>query len=196
MKEQFISLLSQANCPQQDIIIENLEKLGFFEAPASTKYHLARKGGLAEHSVTVCRTALSMRETAIQQNPALEEKLPLKSVILAALLHDVCKAEIYKESLRNVKNDKTGVWEKVPYYDIDCSHFPMGHGEKSVIRLLLWGVKLNESEMLAIRWHMAAWDLPFQSHELMANLNAAKQKSPLVVLIQCADQTASAIFEE
>ena len=129
------------------------------------------------------------------EHPELDAKLPIKSVILTALLHDVCKAEIYKTGTRNVKNPTTGQWEAVTVYETDYSHFPVGHGEKSVIRLLQWGTPLTMEEILAIRWHMSAWDLPFQSHEEMGNLNAAKDKTPLVALLQCADMMSSAIFE-
>lgn len=194
MKETFIEMLRQTNRQGVETVIENLEKLGFFEAPASTRFHLAVKGGLAEHSVSVCRTAIRLREMAITEQPELEDRLPLESVMLTALLHDVCKAEIYKVGYRNVKNE-AGVWEKVPVYETDYSHFPIGHGEKSVIRLIQWGVSLTMDEMLAIRWHMNAWDLPFQSYEAMGNLNAAKEKSPLLTVLQAADMMSSMIYE-
>ena len=43
-----------------EVVIENLEELGFFEAPASTKFHLNVEGGLMEHSWNVCNTALML----------------------------------------------------------------------------------------------------------------------------------------
>ena len=175
-------------------VIENLDKLGFFEAPASTRFHLSVKGGLVEHSVSVCRTAVKLRELAIAEKPELETRLPLESVMFVALLHDVCKAEIYKTIYKNVKNEM-GVWEKVPAYETDYSHFPAGHGEKSVIRLLQWGINLTMDEILAIRWHMNAWDLPFQSYEAMGNINAAKDKCPLLTILQAADMMSSMIYE-
>lgn len=195
MKQQFINLLMQTGCPKAEQIISNLERLGFFEAPASTKYHLSQPGGLLQHSVSVCNAALKLREIAVAENPELETKLPIKSVILTALLHDICKAEIYKTGTRNVKNPSTGQWEVVQVYDTDYSHFPCGHGEKSVIRLLMWGVPLTPEEVLAIRWHMSAWDLA-QNYEATGNLNAAKEKTPLVALLQSADMFSSGLLEE
>ena len=195
MKEQFIEMLLQTGRQGVEKVIENLDKLGFFEAPASTRFHLSVKGGLAEHSVSVCRAAIKLRELAITEKPELEAKLPLESVMLAALLHDVCKAEIYKTTYKNVKNEM-GIWEKVPAYETDYSHFPAGHGEKSVIRLLQWGINLTMDEILAIRWHMNAWDLPFQSYEAMGNINAAKDKCPLLTVLQAADMMSSMIYEE
>ena len=54
---------------------------------------------------------------------------------------------------------------------------------------------LSPEEMLAIRWHMSAWDLPLQSPEHKESLNAAKAKSPLVSLVQLSDGLASGLFE-
>ena len=38
-----------------------------------------------------------------------------ESYAICGLLHDLCKANFYKVSTRNVKNDVTGQWEKVPF---------------------------------------------------------------------------------
>ena len=148
-----------------------------------------------EHSWNVCNTALMLREQMIQMKPSLAEKLPEESVVIAALLHDVCKSNIYKETLVNRKNDQ-GYWEKVPGYDVDYSGLPLGHGEKSVIMLLTLGLKLTKDEMLAIRWHMTAWELAFQSAEQKSNIQKAKEIAPLCTILQTADGLASALLEE
>ena len=44
------------------------------------------------------------------------DTIPDDSVIMMALLHDICKTHFYGTSTRNQKNDATGKWEKVPYY--------------------------------------------------------------------------------
>lgn len=195
MREEFARLLFLTNRPEVPTIIDNLTKLGFFEAPASTRFHLCCPGGLVQHCVSVCNTALQLREMIIKNNPELESKLPFESVIFVSLLHDVCKAEIYKPAFRNVKNNETGQWEKVQSYEVDYDYFPAGHGEKSVIRLMKWGVDLSMDEILAIRWHMNAWELPMQSNEAKGNISAAANKCPLVTLLQTADMLSSAIFE-
>ena len=176
-------------------VIRHLERLGFFDAPASTKFHLNIKGGLMQHSWNVYQTAVMLREQMIRMKSELEQKLPMESIIIASLLHDACKSNIYKETLVNRKNDQ-GIWEKVPGYDVDYSNLPLGHGEKSVIMLLALGLKLTKDEMLAIRWHMTAWELAFQSGEQKANLQKAKELAPLCTLIQCADGLASALLED
>ena len=194
MIEEFEDLLRSTCREGIDNVIEQLKSLGFYTAPASTKFHLAEAGGLLKHSLNVCTAALSLREQTEQIVPDILPQLPRESVIIAALLHDVCKADIYKNAIVS-KRREDGFWEKVNGYTTDYSHLPLGHGEKSVIMLLSWGLKLTDEEMVAIRWHMTAWDLPFQSPESKANLEAAKARTPLCGLIQCADSFASNIME-
>ena len=175
-------------------VIEELEKSDFFKAPASSNFHLNCEGGLVEHSLNVCRVALKFREVLLAEREEMRDYLPKDSVIIASLLHDVCKADIYKAVVKKQKNS-FGVWEDVPGYSVDYSNFPLGHGEKSVILLLLWGLDLSDDEIMAIRWHMSSWDLPFQSNDLKGNYNAAKNKCPLMGLVQAADGMATNFLE-
>lgn len=194
-KEDFKELLLATNRNGIDKVITKLEELGFFEAPASTKYHLSNPGGLAEHSGNVYDAALMLREKTLEARPDLEPQLPLDSVAICTLLHDVCKTDIYKEDILSRKNED-GYWEKYKGYKVDYnSALPLGHGEKSVIMLLSWGLELKPEEMMAIRWHMGPWDLPQQSMEHKESLNAAKAKSALVSLVQLADGIASGLIE-
>ena len=195
LKQQFQEKILSTKRDGMENVIKHLERLGFFTAPASTKFHLSVKGGLMEHSWNVCNTALMLREQMIQMKPELADKLPEESVVIASLLHDVCKSNIYKDAILNRKNDQ-GYWEKVPGYEVDYSSLPLGHGEKSVIMLLTLGLKLTKDEMLAIRWHMTAWELAFQSPEQKSNLQKAREIAPLCAIIQAADGLSSALLEE
>ena len=194
LKLQFQEKLLATKRDGVENVIKHLERLGFFTAPASTKFHLSVKGGLMEHSWNVCNTALMLREQMILMKPELADKLPEDSVVIASLLHDVCKSNIYKDAILNRKNDQ-GYWEKVPGYEVDYSSLPLGHGEKSVIMLLTLGLKLTKDEMLAIRWHMTAWELAFQSPEQKSNLQKAREIAPLCAIIQAADGLATALLE-
>ncbi|MDO4756537.1 MAG: HD family phosphohydrolase, partial [Parabacteroides sp.] len=188
-KKEYIDLLRSTQRDNIEVVITELEDLGFFYAPASTNFHSNYKEGLLEHSVKVCKVGLMLREQMINMNPDLDDRLPAESVILCTLLHDVCKSDIYKPAVKKRKNHY-GIWEEYKGYDVDYSHFPLGHGEKSVIMLLRMGLELTDQEIMAIRWHMTAWDLPFQSPEMKANLNAAKDKTPLCCIVQTADSLA------
>lgn len=193
-KETFTQLLKGTNRPGVDNLISELERLGFFESPASSNFHLNKKGGLLEHSLNVCNTALSIREMMIAKDDSLSDLLPKESVIIAGLLHDVCKAGIYKPAKKKQKNSQ-GVWVEVDGYELDYNQFPLGHGEKSVIVLLRCGLQMTDDEIMAIRWHMHAWDLPFQSADLKANFSTAKQNCPLLTVIQTADGLSSSLLE-
>ena len=193
-KKEFIELLKTTNRQGIDDLVEELEDLGFFKAPASTKFHLNEDGGLVQHSLNVCKAALSMRKSMIELDDSLLEALPKDSVIIASLLHDTCKADIYKPTMKKEKN-RFGMWCDVPGYDVDYSNFPLGHCEKSVIVLLRSGFELTDDEIMAIRWHMNAWDLPFQSYDIKSNFNKAKEICPLLSLVQAADCLASNLLE-
>ena len=148
-KEDFIQIYQekiQREGAQE--LLEWLQKTDFFIAPASTKFHCACLGGLVQHSVNVYRVML---EKHFDPETDSEE-----SFAICGLLHDICKAEFYKEGTRNVKNEETGAWEKRPFYSIE-DKYPYGHGEKSVF-LIERFMRLKTSEAIAIRWHMGGFD--------------------------------------
>ena len=172
MKEQFIKLLQETNREGIENVINYLEQAGFFQAPASVGRHLSCEGGLLQHSLNVCRTAQMLRTQAINLRPELEQQLPADSIVIAALLHDICKANIYK-TVQKWRKDENNRWEAYESYDTDYTRFPVGHGEKSVIMLMRLGLKLTNEEIIAIRWHMGAWNLPMHSYEDKQNISAA-----------------------
>lgn len=192
MKEEFVSLLRSTEREGIDRVISKLESMGFFTAPASSKNHLCVEGGLLEHSMNVYKMAKIIREQLLAVQPEL--KIKEESVIIASLLHDVCKADIYKKGLKWRKDDQ-GRWEQYEAYEIDYTNFPMGHGEKSVMMLLMCGLRMEQDELLAIRWHMGAWNLAFQNFEDKSCISAAADKCPLVTLIQAADNLAAHVLE-
>ena len=123
-KEEFIQIYKE-NIKREGSaeLLEWLQKTDFFTAPASTKFHGACEQGLVMHSISVFKTLVEKHFEPETDN--------MESFAICALLHDLCKAEFYKVSSRNVKNEETGKWDKVPYYAIE-DKFPYGHGEKSV----------------------------------------------------------------
>lgn len=193
MKQQFISLLKATGRKGVDNVIDYLDKGGFFEAPASVNRHLCHDGGLAEHSLNVYRMAMMLREQTVSMCPEVAATLKEDSVAIAALLHDVCKANIYRKA-QKWRKDAQNRWEQYDTYEADYSRFPAGHGEKSVIMLLRLGLDLSNDEILAIRWHMGAWNLPFQSYEDKCNISEANEH-PLTAILQSADLLASHILE-
>ena len=189
-KEEFIDLYT-AHIRREgaDALLDYLEnKSDFFTAPASARFHGAYAGGLCEHSVNVyhCLAEYLARER-VQELYRLE--YPAESVAVAALLHDLCKIGCYKKSFRNVKNDATGQWERVPTYTFD-DPLPYGHGEKSVY-IVNGFIRLTREEAMAIRWHMG-----FSGDEDKRLVGQALQQYPLAFALSVADMEATYFLEK
>lgn len=193
-KEEFISLLRSTKRNGIENVISDLEELGFFEAPASAGHHLNTAGGLVLHSLNTCKAALAIWKSMQTLEPSLANEIEEDSVVLASLLHDVCKADIYKRSVKKRKTPLSN-WEDCEGYKVTYKNFPMGHGEKSVILLLCSGLELSDDEMLAIRWHMGAFGINQNSYEDLRSYDAARTLYPLVSIVQSADSLAASIME-
>ena len=195
MKQQFIQLLRSTNRQGIENVINWLEESDFFTAPASTMFHGNYPGGLLEHSMNVAILAHDVHQMLCKHKSELAEQVTRDNIIIAALLHDICKANIYQKTTK-YRKDANNAWETYETYSVDYSEFPMGHGEKSVIRLLQLGLQLTTDEMVAIRWHMTAWELAFHSPEQKSNLQVARDTAPLCIIIQAADGLSSTLLEE
>lgn len=152
-------------------LLTALEDLGFFEMPASTKYHGAYRGGLFDHSYQVTKELLK-----------LTEKLNLKwgrsfSPFIVGMLHDICKCDNYQY---NENEDK---WE----YRKDI--LIPGHGDKSVI-MAQDILNLTQEETHCIRWHMGAYETDTKMWDYYGR---AIEKYPNVLWTHTADMVASKI---
>ena len=165
-------------------LLEWLKTTDFFTAPASTRFHCACLGGLVQHSVSVYRVMMDKHF-----DPSVDNE---ESFAICGLLHDICKAQFYKESTRNVKNDKTGMWEKKPFYSIEDA-YPYGHGEKSVF-LIERFLRLKTSEAIAIRWHMGGFDESVKGGSFSSGL--AWQKYPIAVKLHLSDLESTYLCEK
>lgn len=188
-KEEFIEIY-KANIHRDGAaaLLDYLEnKSDFFSCPASARYHSSYTGGLCDHSLNVyhCLVDYLARER-VQELYGLE--VPAESVAIAALLHDLCKIGCYKGSTRNVKNEATGQWEKVPFYQYD-DPLPYGHGEKSVY-IISGFMKLTRQEAMAIRWHMG-----FSGSEDSRLVSQALEQYPLAFALSVADMEATYFLE-
>lgn len=168
-----------------------LETSDFFTAPASTRYHGAHEGGLAEHSLNVYHNLnrlIGGEEPTFSQ---FQGKYSKDTIAFVALMHDVCKVNFYAKEWRNKKNEETGAWEKVETYTYNDT-VPLGHGEKSVIILQNF-VKLTADEIYAIRWRMGGYDCAVKGGEQA--ISRAYEKCPLAVVLHLADMAAT-YFDE
>lgn len=189
--DRFIELLRSTKRDGIEYVIEDLEDYGFFDAPASCQGHGSFAGGLLEHSLNVYDSAIDIRANMIKQRPDLEASMPIDSIIIASLLHDVCKMDLYQLARRKRRNE-IGVYEEYEQYEVHEERFPIGHGEKSVIILLRSGLEMTDDEMTAIRWHMGPWNLSRDDEKFYRH---SHKRSPLPAIIHTADTLASAILE-
>ena len=183
MKEEFIKLLRSTNRQGIEELINFIEKTDFFTAPASTRFHGCYEGGLLEHSMKVYEILKHKAENNIMKMEWQEDTL-----IISALLHDICKVNFYKVDYRNAKNER-GEWEKVPYYTVDDT-IPFGHGEKSVMMLTEY-IKLTPEEKYAIRWHMGFTE----PKEQYNTIGAAFKRYPLALLLHEADLESTYFYD-
>lgn len=115
-------------------LIYDMEKRGFFESPASTRYHGCHYGGLAQHSLNVLRNFQEL-------NDRLKAGVDGDSVKIASLLHDYCKAGAY-------------IGTKEPY-TYNKNH-PKGHALLS-LALVAKHIKLTGQEINLIKYHMGPY---------------------------------------
>ena len=185
-KEEFLRI-ARENIKREGLegLLGFLESTDFFTAPCSTRFHLAEKGGLCQHSLNVYDRLLRL---AVDEYG--EENLNLETITICALFHDVCKCCYYKESTRNVK--KNGEWVQEPYYTVEDA-LPYGHGEKSVY-IINGYMRLTREEAIAINWHMGGFDARAQGSS--STYSDAYSKYPLAVFMHMADVIATYIDEQ
>lgn len=184
VKEEFERIARrEISRPDIEKLLDWLESTDFYTAPASSRYHGAFEGGLAMHSLNVYRRLKELNDFYDMEGAGCSRE----SEAIVALFHDLCKVDCYKVSTRNVKNDKTGQWEKVPFYKFE-EDFPFGgHGSKSVY-LVQYFMPLEPFEAAAINCHMGPWD-----RQDYGNPGEVFENNRLAWLLHVADEAATYI---
>lgn len=192
-------LLARIQRSGMENLINFLQKSDFYTAPASTRFHLSCEGGLLQHSLNVYDALVGKLEP--RQNSDGEQRFiftisgaPVaafkeETIIIVALLHDLCKTGFYTIEQR-WRKDKDNKWEQYNVYGIN-DKTPYGHGEKSAMMASEF-IHLTQEELFAIRWHMG---MSSGSQQDIQTYNQACDKYPLVHLLHMADQEASHYME-
>lgn len=189
VKQKFIEIYTKyIKREGADKLLEYLDSPSsdFFAAPASARFHSSFEGGLAEHSINVYEALRGYLNSDRVKNTYGFEYSD-ESIAIVALLHDLCKINVYKKGFRNVKDEK-GVWQRVDTYEFD-DKLPYGHGEKSVY-IITGYMKLTREEAFAIRYHMG-----YSSTEDPRNVSAAFEMFPLAFALSTADSEATYFIE-
>jgi len=183
IQERYQNLKSKVTVRQKEFtaFIEMLERdTIWLSAPASTRFHLNREGGLLEHSVGVAETLLQLRSALA---PAISEE----SCVIVGLLHDAGKVGM-PGIPRYLKNDNE--WEiknRNLTYKINPQETYMGLAARSLYLISKY-LPLTDAEAQAILYHDGQY--------IEANREAAHRETPLTLLVQFADTWTAGVCEE
>ncbi len=132
-REKIINLLLYTEREGIRNVLDYLDASGFYYRASSPHGHHNYPGGLAEHSLGTYMIA---------ERGANCAGLAEDSVILAALLHDICKSDRFWFRGKTIR-------EHTPRCEMDSRH-----SVRSLAILKSCGLKLDPEERRAIRWHM------------------------------------------
>ena len=194
VKEEILEIIKSTKRPGMDKLCEKLDEIGFFTAPCSGSYHLAKEGGLAEHSLNVYKI---MRADAALKMPYSYRNKNHDSIIICSLLHDVGKCGDYGKPnyvpnmIKDGRPTKADPVQKYKQseskpYETNKDLSPIDHEIRSV-KIVSKYIDLTEDEELAILWHNGLYGnfkYQIQSHE-----------TPLYLLLHSADMWASRVTE-
>lgn len=168
--------------------MDYLETTDFYTCPGSTRFHHAHKAGLALHNLQVLFNLRKLFKNVYDEKYYEEKK---ESIVICALLHDMCKINCYKAEQRNRKNEKTGQWEKYDFMTFADDTPLAPHGSKSAL-MCLKHIALTDEEMMAISWHAGAFSA--NSAEMSSFMTAARL--PLVMMLHTADMMSSTGYND
>lgn len=178
-----------------DSLIDFMEESGFFEAPASGGNHECKKGGLAQHTLDVYTSALSIANALLSEDKYIEW---LPSITIASILHDLGKVGDYGKPMYVTNMIKDGRPTKAnpqqKYKQSESKPFKRNtdllgvpHALRSVKLATLY-IDLTEDEEFAIFCHDGLYDFArpiIMGHETM-----------LYLIVHYADLWATKIIEK
>lgn len=193
VKDKIKELLLSTRREGMNDLIEVMDNEGFFDAPCSGQYHLAKEGGLAEHSLNVYETMRIMAEV-LYDNLTYND---LDELIIVSILHDLGKMgqfgkPNYTENMikdgrptKEEPDQKYKQSESKPYItNPDLLNVP--HEIRSIAIASKY-INLTEQEQFAILYHNGLYgDLKYQ---------ISGKETPLYLLLHFADMWCSRVVE-
>ena len=164
-------------------LLDYMNEIGFLEAPCSGGNHLAKKGGLAEHSVNVLTIAEKIGVALLGGARYNEVQ---DSVVIAALLHDLGKCGDYDKPMDVDNILKAGKPSEAKPFKRNPELSAVPHAVRS-IKLATLFIDLTEAEEWAILCHDGLYD--FMKYDLKG------KETWLQMIIHWADMWASHIIE-
>lgn len=175
-------------------LIDYMDEIGFFVAPASGGNHLHCEGGLAKHVVNVISTAEKVGVTLLG---GAEYNKIQHSVVIVSLLHDLGKCgdhgkQMYVPNMikdgrptktdpnQKYKRSESKPWKRNP------NLLPLDHATRS-IKLATLFIDLTEEEEFAIRYHDGLYD--------SANYALKGHETQLYMILHWSDMWSSRVLE-
>lgn len=183
VKDKIINLLLSTGREGMSNLINHIDKNGFFSAPCSGGNHLAKEGGLAEHSLNVYFIADGSASSRLD----FETYVSLSnSIIIASLLHDYGKIGQFGKSLYVDNILKSGKRSEAKPYVQNSDLLDKCHEVVSAIEVGKY-IQLTEEEQYAITRHNGLYGL--------YKYDIPGKEIPLYLLIHEADMWASRVVE-
>lgn len=199
-KAKFIEIVNSIERNfDKNALIDKLNNSDFFEAPASTKYHMSVKGGLCQHCLNVYSNLLDL-----VKSKGLENTISLDSIKIVSLFHDFSKMNLYKEGYKNVKvycesgskEDGLGKfdWVSKKQYEIidDDNRFIYGSHEDTAEFMTRCFIPLTLDESIAIKNHHGTFSYDYASKKMVG---LVFEKYTLAFLLFIADSISAFIDE-
>lgn len=163
-------------------LISYMGEIGFLTSPASTRFHGAYEGALAEHSLNVLEYADKIASKWLSKED-YKELYP--SIVICSLLHDLGKCGQFGKPLYVPNVLKTGPSKAQPFKTND-DLMTLPHEIVSVIEATKF-IDLTEDEQRAIAWHNGLYGT--------FKYDIQGKETALYMIIHFADMWASRIIE-
>ena len=166
-------------------LLDYMADVGFLTAPCSGSFHLAKEGGLLEHSINVLHNAEKISVALIGGKNITKELRD--SIAICALLHDLGKVGQFgkPEYIPNVL--KSGEISKTKPYEKNKELLSVDHEIRSIVIASMF-IDLTEDEQFAILYHNGLYGT-------VGRYAIQGKETPLYLIIHWADMWAARITE-
>lgn len=166
-------------------LLDYMAECGFLTAPCSGSFHLAKEGGLLEHSLNVLHAAEKISVALIGSKNLTKEMKD--SIAICALLHDLGKMGQFEKPNYIPNILKSGEQSSSKPYTTNPDLLPVDHEIRSIAIASMF-IDLTEEEHFAILYH----------NGMYGNLKYALQghETQLYMIIHWADMWASRVIEK
>lgn len=165
-------------------LLDYMDEIGFLTSPASTQFHGAYEGALAEHSVNVLECA---EKIGVALLGGAEYNKIQDSVIICAILHDLGKCGQFGKPLYVPNVLASGKVSDAKPYTTNKDLMTLPHEVVSVIEATKF-IDLTEEEQRAIAWHNGLYGC--------FKYDIQGKETILYMIIHWADMWASRVVEK